>query len=92
MTRFITFGLLLLISATSLASKEAVKTPSIDKSEIQLFCTDKPIWSAFGIKPTSCIQAVQHCAQKPEFAQLDPKLLSEEFYHCVFQQVRIDVE
>lgn len=93
MTGFIPFALLLIATASIASEKtETVKTSALDQSEIQLFCTDKPIWSAFGIESASCIQAAQHCAQKPEFAQLDPELLSEEFYQCVFQQLGIEVD
>ena len=91
MTRFITFTLLF-ISCASIASEQLVKIPSIGESGIQFFCTGKPIWSAFGIETPECIKATQHCAKKPEFAELDPGVLSEDFYQCVFQQLGIEAE
>ncbi len=60
--------------------------------EIQQFCEEKPIWAGLGIEAQSCITASTYCAAKAEFEAIDPVVLSEPFYLCVFQQLGISVD
>ncbi len=70
----------------------AQSTSALSTDDLQAFCTDKPIWAAFAIEPETCLAAATDCAQKPEFGDINPDVLSEAFYHCVFTQLEIDVE
>lgn len=84
----------LLMCALSLLSMGSIAqtTPSMSAEHISHFCTDKPIWGAFGIEPASCTNAATTCAHQTEFLSIDPVVLNEAFYNCVFTQLGIDVE
>jgi hypothetical protein len=66
-------------------------TLAISEKELQAFCTDKPIWSAFAIEPDTCLSAATACAAKAVFTGIDPIVLSEPFYQCVFKKLGIDI-
>jgi len=67
-------------------------TSFLSPSELHTFCTEKMIWTSFGIELDGCLKASQVCAQKTEFANIDPTVLSEGFYRCVFNQLGISVD
>ena len=64
----------------------------IDQQKIELFCSNKPIWSAFSITPEQCSTAVKQCLKQKRFSGIDPEKLSEAFYECVFKKLDIEIE
>jgi hypothetical protein len=87
---FIPVAIIGYLLATSAAFANTDKL-ALSQKELQAFCTDKPIWSAFAIEPDTCLTAATDCAKKDMFQGIDPAVLSEPFYQCVFKQLGIDV-
>ncbi len=88
------FLYLTLLPFTAFAQEKtpAASTSLLSPSELHAFCTEKPIWASFGIEQESCLKAATVCAQQKAFADLDPTILSEDFYRCAFNQLGISVD
>lgn len=80
-----------LVAIHSASAENGDKNP-ITESTIQAFCSEKPIWLAFDISNSDCTRAASYCANKAEFAQLEPDVLSEEYYACVFDSLGIEID
>ncbi len=63
----------------------------MSEADLRAFCTDKPIWSAFAIDPETCLVPATACSQQEAFNNIDPVLLSEPFYNCVFKGLGIEI-
>lgn len=93
--RSLRFGALLmatLLSTVTFANSNNTNlhNAGLNKEVLEKFCTENPIWSAFAIEPDTCLVAATFCARKPEFATIDPAVLSEPYYQCVFKQLEIE--
>lgn len=85
------FVLVLFIVAGCYSVSSVAQGQVVSKEEaIQGFCTDKPIWFAFGIGSEDCMVAANECIVLPEFEGLDLQRFSEPFYQCVFAKLGIE--
>lgn len=69
-----------------------VSAQALSEQQVHEFCHEKPIWAAFAIEPSTCMEATKACLQQSEFTDLDSTVLSEEFYNCIFKKLDIEIE
>lgn len=84
-------GLQVAMACLLFASVSTFANGPFSEAQLTDFCENKPIWAAFAIESDACRQAVEHCVAKPEFQTIDPVILSEPFYLCVFKQLNIEL-
>lgn len=63
----------------------------LNEQKVLQFCEEKPIWSGFGIPVKDCVKATRECSMEKRFLEINPSILSEEFYNCVFKKLDFEV-